>query len=504
MIGRQRGLHDLFGFRVGTELFQPRSFKMLAGFIRSVSPENDPQFRRAPDGSALVDILRLLRKVSTVADEASARNEAIGDILTAVCDYCAWPIGHAYLRSGDELSSAGIWSISSSISGARIADFRAQSEQTVFALGQGLIGSVAANGTAVCIADVTQKDGFLRAPSAARNGLRGCFALPVKLAGRTEGVIEFFSPDIARLDDELLELLGFVGGQVARILEREQVLKSREQLASDFENQVQGTVGMLGAAVSQVRSALDVLGDSHDQTRNCNQGIAQAAQSALQRIENVAQQMETLKSQLVHVGGEAAETVRTTHEIGCQARDMRETFATLQARAADAEKMLSSISAIAAQTKMLGLNASIEAARVGEAGKGFAIVAKEVKALAGQSASATDEISRWMELMLETIAKAGNDIDQIALAMDTLQARSETTAAQTEEQAEICISVASGATSAVSEARSVGDSVEEITNAIAHADAVAGELSDAAANLETQGSELRTRVEGFIGKILTM
>ncbi len=214
--------------------------------------------------------------------------------------------------------------------------------------------------------------------------------------------------------------------------------------------------------------------------------------------------METLKSQLVHVGGEAAETVRTTHEIGCQARDMRETFATLQARAADAEKMLSSISAIAAQTKMLGLNASIEAARVGEAGKGFAIVAKEVKALAGQSASATDEISRWMELMLETIAKAGNDIDQIALAMDTLQARSETTAAQTEEQAEICISVASGATSAVSEARSVGDSVEEITNAIAHADAVAGELSDAAANLETQGSELRTRVEGFIGKILTM
>ena len=484
MIGRQRGLHDLFGFRVGTELFQPRSFKMLAGFIRSVSPENDPQFRRAPDGSALVDILRLLRKVSTVADEASARDEAIGDILTAVCDYCAWPIGHAYLRSGDELSSAGIWSISSSISGARIADFRAQSEQTVFALGQGLIGSVAANGTAVCIADVTQKDGFLRAPSAARNGLRGCFALPVKLAGRTEGVIEFFSPDIARLDDELLELLGFVGGQVARILEREQVLKSREQLASDFENQVQGTVGMLGAAVSQ--------------------GIAQAAQSALQRIENVAQQMETLKSLLVHVGGEAAETVRTTHEIGCQARDMRETFATLQARAADAEKMLSSISAIAGQTKMLGLNASIEAARVGEAGKGFAIVAKEVKALAGQSASATDEISRWMELMLETIAKAGNDIDQIALAMDTLQARSETTAAQTEEQAEICISVASGATSAVSEARSVGDSVEEITNAIAHADAVAGELSDAAANLETQGSELRTRVEGFIGKILTM
>lgn len=477
---------------------------MFAGFIRSVSPENDRDFQHAPNGTALVDILRLLRRVSSVADEASARNEAIADILRAVCEYCNWPVGHAYVRNGDQLSSAGIWSVSASISASDIADFRAQSEQTVFALGQGLIGSVAANGDAVCIPDVTQKDGFLRASSAARNGLRGCFALPVKLAGRTEGVIEFFSPDVAQLDDEMLELLGFVGGQVARILEREQVLKSREQLASDFESQVQGTVGMLGAAVSQMRSALDILGDSSDRTRVCSQGIDQAAERALSRIENVAQQMETLKDQLVLVGADAADTVRTTHEIGRQARDMRDTFASLKERAADAEKMLSSISAIAAQTKMLGLNASIEAARVGEAGKGFAIVAKEVKALAGQSASATDEISRWMSAMLDAIAKAGGDIDQIAVAMDDLEARSETTASQTEQQAGICISVASDASVAVGEARSVGDSVVEITNAIKHTDTVSSELGDAARNLETQGAELSARVEGFVGKILAL
>ncbi|MEQ8392983.1 MAG: methyl-accepting chemotaxis protein [Thalassospira sp.] len=477
---------------------------MFAGLIRSISPENDQDLRRAQNSTGLADILRLLRKVSSVADAASARNDAISDILTAVCDYCKWPVGHAYLRDGDQLSSAGIWSISSSIAASTIAEFRTQSEQTVFALGQGLIGSVAANGAAVCIGDVTQKDGFLRAGSAARNGLRGCFALPVKLAGRTEGVIEFFSPDVAELDDEMLELLGFVGGQVARVLEREQTLKSREQLASDFESQVQGTVGMLGAAVSQMRSALDVLGDSTDQTRTCSDGIDQAAHRALSRIENVAVQMENLKEQLVVVGADAAETVKTTHEIGRQARDMRDGFATLQDRAADAEKMLSSVAAIAAQTKMLGLNASIEAARVGEAGKGFAIVAKEVKALAGQSASATDEISRWMTSMLDAIAKAGGDIEQIAVAMDGLQTRAEATAAQTDQQAGICISVASDADAAVGEARLVGESVVEISGAIKHTDTVSNELGHAAKNLEAQGAELSTRVEGFVGKILVM
>jgi methyl-accepting chemotaxis protein len=477
---------------------------MHAGFIRSVSPENDHENRKSGSPAELVGILRLLRTVSSVADDASARDDAIGRILDAVCDYCQWPIGHAYLRDGDQLSSARIWSISSSINARDIAEFRTQSEQTVFALGQGLIGSVAASGSAVCIADVTAKDGFLRARSAANNGLKGCFALPVKLSGRTEAVIEFFSPETATLDDEMLELLGFVGGQVARVLERENVLKSREKLAADFESQVQGTVGMLRAAVSQMRSALDVLGDSAQQTRTCSDGIDQAAGRALSRIDTVATQMEALKNQLIAVGSDAAQTVKTTHDIGRQARDMRDGFAQLKERAADAEKMLGSISAIAAQTKMLGLNASIEAARVGEAGKGFAIVAKEVKALAGQSASATDEISNWMSSMLDAIATAGDDIEQIAVAMDDLQSRAEITASQTETQAEICISVATNANEAVGEARLVGDSVVEISNAIKHSEAVSGELGDAARNLESQGSALSTKVEGFVGKILSI
>src|SRR5262249_16901373 len=130
------------------------------------------------------------------------------------------------------------------------------------------------------------------------------------------------------------------------------------------------------------------------------------------------------------VAGSTASTGRAVNEANRAGSEIR-TLADAALRIGDVVKL---ISEIAEQTNLLALNATIEAARAGEAGRGFAVVASEVKSLATQTAKATEEISAKVGEMQQSTTNSVAAVEAITQTIAEINGITEAIAASIEQQ----------------------------------------------------------------------
>ncbi len=161
---------------------------------------------------------RLLHRVAEIAAESESFDEALEQAIAGVCEL-GWPVGHAYVPSEDgaELRPTKIWHLDDR---QAYETFREVTERTSFRIGEGLPGRVLQTEGVVWIEDVTEDPNFPRNKLASELGVRGACGFPVKLAGRVEAVLEFFSDHPVSEDQSLLALLQNVGVQLGSVLER--------------------------------------------------------------------------------------------------------------------------------------------------------------------------------------------------------------------------------------------------------------------------------------------
>jgi methyl-accepting chemotaxis protein len=285
-----------------------------------------------------------------------------------------------------------------------------------------------------------------------------------------------------------------------------------------MQQSLRETIGRISDSASQLASASEELSAvTEDATRGLQQQSMEIEQAAT-AVNQMTAAVEEVASNAVAT----SEASRSSDQIARQGREqVRATVTAIEALASgvagnaeevgqlaqqvhDISKVLDVIGSIAEQTNLLALNAAIEAARAGEAGRGFAVVADEVRALAHRTQSSTQEIEQMIVAIrsgaeravqgmqhsdaqarstLDGAHAAGEALEAIAAAIGQINERNLVIASASEQQAQV--------------AREVDRNLTTIRDLAHQSSAGAEETSAASQALSRLAVDLNTLVQRF-------
>ena len=288
---------------------------------------------------------------------------------------------------------------------------------------------------------------------------------------------------LSQMQHNLRELLLAIGKNT------QDVQSSLEKLSSE-SNQINLATQLQASVVKGTRDGVMDLSASVDVVNTLASETEASSQEVARRSKEGAELAEKVSSEMQSIAG--------------MVKQSSEEVSNLVARMQEINKMATVIKEIADQTNLLALNAAIEAARAGEQGRGFAVVADEVRKLAERTTTSTVEISQILQAIEGETERAVKGMNAAAPVIDSGVEQSNVAAITLREIEEHAIAsldkmkkLAESTGQQAERIAEIVDQVDQVTQSTARADEAIKQSHETSTTLERDASELAQMTKKF-------
>jgi methyl-accepting chemotaxis protein len=274
-----------------------------------------------------------------------------------------------------------------------------------------------------------------------------------------------------------------------------------EQMIASFRDIVMDELKEVSATAHGLDSTADTLSQIARNSADRASESLGASGEATNNVQSVASAAEELTASIGEIGRQVVETTRIVASATENGRETNTKIERLAQAAGRIGEVVTLIQAIAEQTNLLALNATIEAARAGEAGKGFAVVASEVKQLATQTAKATEEISAQISAIQDETNASVQAIADITTGIEEMNSYTSAIASAIEEQGSATAEISGSVQRAAEGTGRVSQTMSELSSSVDQTTRSANEVLGYAGRLNERTSSLKSAVERFLNDV---
>jgi methyl-accepting chemotaxis protein len=271
-----------------------------------------------------------------------------------------------------------------------------------------------------------------------------------------------------------------------------------ERQTAEFEGAARGIVDTLSGTSGNLGSNAGVLERGATVTRERATIVAAATEEATASMQTIAAAATELTTSAGEVRGDVERSAQIANEAVVRVAAANGKVLSLSAAAERIGEVVALIDAIATQTNLLALNATIEAARAGESGRGFAIVAQEVKSLSAQTSQAIGGVSTHIS---EVQAATREAVDAISAIGDIIGEVGQLTAHVADAvsaQATATHEIAANVEQAFIGIRQISGSTQGVSDYATETESLAGATKSASRQLSDEAQGLAGAVHDFL------